>query len=96
MDGGSAGKERRRLGNIDSLVPPAILPKKIQAPSFAYWLTAIGQLDLEEKATMFEGGDNRWRSFASWPPGNANPTPLYMGDEESLWPSRLRRHGSRI
>lgn len=81
--GGWSG-EGRKLGNIDfASATGQYFREKIQAPWFAYWLHGNGQLDLEE-ATVFEGGDNRWRSFASWPPRNANPTPLYMGDEGRL------------
>ena len=41
--------------------------KSIQAPWFAYWLKDKGKLTLGP-VTTFESGDNRWRTFQSWPP----------------------------
>ncbi|MEO8201125.1 MAG: CocE/NonD family hydrolase, partial [Gemmatimonadota bacterium] len=81
--GGWSG-DGQKLGNIDfASATGRYFREKIQAPWFAYWLHGKGQLDLEE-ATLFEGGDNRWRSFASWPPRNATARPLYFRDDGRL------------
>ena len=74
---GGWSREASSLGNIDfgSATGP-YFRERIQAPWFAYWLKGKGSLNLEE-ATVFETGDNRWRSFFNWPPRNANLRRLY-------------------
>jgi len=51
--------------------------REVEAPFFAYYLKDRGPLTLP-KALMFEGGDDRWRRFDSWPPREAAPSRLYL------------------
>ncbi len=58
----------QKLGNIDFGSPTSDYYRaKIQAPFFAFYLKDKGNLRQPE-ATVFEGGDNRWRTFDAWPP----------------------------
>ena len=61
------------LGNVDwgSETSDTFLVT-IQAPWFAYWLKGQGDGHFPE-ARMFDGGTDRWTSFAHWPPAEARP-----------------------
>jgi putative CocE/NonD family hydrolase len=75
--GGWSRGDGNTLGNIDfGSATSKYFRERIQAPWFAYWLKGKGTLALEE-ATVFETGDNRWRSFFNWPPRNAAMRRLY-------------------
>jgi putative CocE/NonD family hydrolase len=74
---GGWSREARTLGNIDfGSATGQYFRERIQAPWFAYWLKGKGNLGLDE-ATVFEAGDNRWRTFFNWPPQNATSRRLY-------------------
>jgi uncharacterized protein len=53
------------------------LRDSIQFPFFKHYLEGGEELALPA-ATAFETGDNRWRSFDSWPPKSATPRALYF------------------
>ena len=52
-------------------------------PYFNYYLKGQGELHLA-KATVFETGNNVWRSLDAWPPPNAVPTSLYLNEKGKL------------
>jgi putative CocE/NonD family hydrolase len=49
----------------------------IEFPFFKHYLDGGGDLTTPN-ATAFETGDNRWRTFDSWPPKAAMARPLYL------------------
>jgi len=49
----------------------------IEFPFFKHYLEGGEDLTLPA-ATAFETGDNRWRTFDSWPPREATPRQLYL------------------
>ncbi len=49
----------------------------VELPFFNHYLKNQGTLALPN-ATMFETGDNRWRTFDRWPPKGAKPRALYL------------------
>lgn len=57
--------------------------QKIESRFFAKWLKDEGDLDLAE-ATLFQTGSNRWKTYSSWPPAEAVPTPLYLHTDGQL------------
>jgi hypothetical protein len=52
---------------------------KIEAPWFRHWLhdEGKGKLDLAE-ATVFQTGTNVWKTYAAWPPREAEARKLYF------------------
>jgi hypothetical protein len=52
-------------------------------PYFNYYLKGRGELQLA-KATVFETGNNVWRSLDAWPPPSASPTNLYLNEKGKL------------
>ena len=66
--GGWMRGEGRSLGNIQFDQPTAqFFRDSLMAPFFAWYLHDKGPFHVAE-ATVFEAGDNRWRTFDSWPP----------------------------
>jgi putative CocE/NonD family hydrolase len=57
--------------------------QKIEAPWFAFWLKDKGKLPLKE-ALLFQTGSDRWTSFDSWPPREAETRNLYLGENGKL------------
>jgi putative CocE/NonD family hydrolase len=55
----------------------------IEAPFFRYYLHGRGEKPAW-RATTFQSGANRWRSYAAWPPVEAKPTKLYMHADGTL------------
>jgi putative CocE/NonD family hydrolase len=55
----------------------------IQAPWFAFWLKGRGDGRFPE-ARLFDGGVDQWRSFARWPPREAETRALYFRAEGRL------------
>jgi hypothetical protein len=49
----------------------------LEFPFFKHYLEGSEDLALAP-ATIFETGDNRWRTFDSWPPKTAAPRALYL------------------
>ncbi len=76
--GGWSRGPGRTLGPIDfGSATGQWYREQVQAPWFAWRLKDRGNPDLPE-ALAFEGGSNRWRRFASWPPKEATPRNLYF------------------
>ena len=55
----------------------------IQAPFFRYYLHGRGEKPAW-RATTFQSGANRWRSYAAWPPKESKPTKLYLHTDGTL------------
>ena len=83
--GGWNAADGRKLGNIDfGSATSKYFRDSIQVPFFAYYLKDRGNLHQPEAIT-FEGGSNRWRTWATWPPkSSVSPRPLYFGANRQL------------
>lgn len=57
--------------------------EKMQLPFFDYYLRDGQKLDSLHEATIFFSGENRWRSFSSWPT-TAKNVELYFSENKSL------------
>jgi putative CocE/NonD family hydrolase len=55
----------------------------IEAPFFRYYLHGRGEKPTWQ-ATTFQSGANRWRTYAVWPPTEAQPTNLYLHADGTL------------
>jgi uncharacterized protein len=55
----------------------------IEAPFFRYYLHGQG-VKPAWRATTFQSGANRWRSYAAWPPAESKPTRLYLHADGTL------------
>ena len=55
----------------------------IEAPFFRYYLHGQGEKPAW-RATTFQSGANRWRTYATWPPSNVKPTNLYLRTDGTL------------
>lgn len=55
----------------------------IEAPFFRYYLWGRGAKPAW-RATTFQSGANRWRTYAEWPPAQAKPTNLYLHADGAL------------
>ncbi|MDB4875008.1 MAG: X-Pro dipeptidyl-peptidase [Gemmatimonadetes bacterium] len=55
----------------------------LEAPFFNYYLHGVGQKPTW-KATTFQSGSNRWRTYAAWPPVGAKATNLYLHTDGTL------------
>ena len=65
----------------------------IEAPFFRYYLHGQGEKPAW-RATTFQSGANRWRTYAVWPPPEAHPTNLYLHADGTLSFERPRSGGS--
>jgi uncharacterized protein len=57
--------------------------ENIEAPFFRYYLHGKGEKPAW-RATTFQSGSNLWRTYAAWPPGEGQPTKLYLHVDGSL------------
>jgi len=64
----------------------------IEAPFFRYYLHGRGEKPAW-RATTFQSGANRWRTYAEWPPKEAQPTNLYLHADGTLSFERPRAGG---
>src|SRR5216117_2000572 len=55
----------------------------IEAPFFRYYLHGAGEKPVW-RASTFQSGANRWRTYAAWPPPEAKPTSLYLHADGTL------------
>src|SRR2546425_9097994 len=53
----------------------------IEAPFFRYYLHGSGEKPVW-RASTFQSGASRWRTYAAWPPPEAKATSLYLRSEE--------------
>ncbi|HYS61802.1 MAG TPA: CocE/NonD family hydrolase, partial [Gemmatimonadales bacterium] len=55
----------------------------IEAPFFRYYLHGSGEKPVW-RASTFQSGANRWRTYAAWPPPEAKATSLYLHADGTL------------
>src|SRR5207247_9343165 len=55
----------------------------IEAPFFRYYLHGGGEKPAW-RASTFQSGANRWRTYAAWPPPEAKATSLYLHADGTL------------
>ena len=67
----------------------------IEAPFFRYYLWGRGAKPAW-RATTFQSGANRWRTYADWPPAQAKPTNLYFHADGTLSFEPPRRAGAQF
>jgi putative CocE/NonD family hydrolase len=56
---------------------------RVELPFFNHYLKGEGGLDLPE-VTVFETGENRWRTFDTWPPADLETRSLFLREDGSL------------
>lgn len=57
--------------------------ENIEAPFFRYYLHSKGEKP-RWQASTFQSGSNTWRTYAVWPPKEAQPTNLYLHSDGTL------------
>ena len=57
--------------------------ENIEAPFFRYYLHGKGEKP-KWQASTFQSGSNRWRTYATWPPKEAQATNLYLHADGTL------------
>jgi len=67
----------------------------IQAPFFRYYLWGRGAKPAW-RATTFQSGSNRWRTYDSWPPAASKPTNLYFHADGTLSFDAPRATGAKF
>ncbi len=81
---GSWSATTRHLGAIQYGAPIGRdFRGQIEAPFFAHYLKDEPGFDLEDTAS-FRTGSNEWKRYAHFPPAEAKPTKLYLGDGKKL------------
>jgi putative CocE/NonD family hydrolase len=55
----------------------------LEAPFFRYYLHGLGEKPTW-KATTFQTGSNKWKTYGAWPPVQAKPTNLYLQCDGSM------------
>ncbi|WP_188559145.1 CocE/NonD family hydrolase [Hymenobacter glacieicola] len=78
VHGGWARGTGEVVGNVAYGESPSLYyQKEIEAPFFKSYLKDGKPAPMPE-ATVFEGGTNRWRTFAAWPPTETKERTLYF------------------
>ena len=73
-----AGANVKKLGAYDmGSNTSEYFQKNIQKKWFDYWLKGIGDGKFSE-ATVFQTGSNQWKTYATWPPKEADNKKLYI------------------
>ena len=71
------------LGKIDFESKTAIWFQALQKQWFDYWLKGIGDGKFAE-ANCFQTGTNKWKSYHTWPPKNAEIKRLYANTDYTV------------
>ena len=71
------------IGNYQMGSNTAAAFKQKQKKWFDYWLKDIGKNDFAE-ATIFQTGSNQWKTYASWPPKEAEIKRMYVTADGKL------------
>lgn len=71
-----AGRKADSLGKIDFGSSTALWFQAFQKQWFDYWLKGIGDGKFAE-ANCFQTGTNKWKTYDTWPPKNAETKKLY-------------------
>lgn len=83
--GGWARSEGDFLGNIRFHEKTSIRYRdSIEIPFFNSYLLDNGKQTTIPEASIFFSGDNKWRSFSSWPPAEAEDKNLYLANGGKL------------
>ena len=69
--------------------------ENIEAPFFRYYLHGIGEKPTW-RATTFQSGANRWRTYDVWPPRAAKSTKLYLHADGTLSFEPAKAGGARF
>jgi uncharacterized protein len=84
VHGGWARGEGQSLGNVSfDQKTAAYYRENIEKKFFNYYLKGEGDGYLAE-ATMFQTGENKWRTFNEWPPKAAKERNLYLHNDGKL------------
>ena len=93
--GGWSSDDGSSLGNADFGFPTSkYFNVRILLPFFKHYLINGEGKFTFPKATMFEAGANRWRSFDSWPPAHLEKGGLYLGADSKLAFSKQNEKGA--
>jgi uncharacterized protein len=57
--------------------------EQIEFPFFQHFLKGVTS-GLPQKASVFETGANRWRTFDTWPPANSQSAEIYLREKGTL------------
>jgi len=57
--------------------------REVELPFFRHFLKGIDQQPSFE-ALVYDTGRGQWKTFEQWPPRDATPSSLYLGDQKSL------------
>lgn len=80
-----ASGDGTHMGNIEFGANTAVwFQQNREIPFFNYYLKGKGSLDSMAKATVFFTGENKWHAFDKWPPEDAQPSRLYLQDDNRL------------
>lgn len=71
-----AGRKADSLGKIDFGSSTAVWFQALQKQWFDYWLKGIGDGKFAE-ANCFQTGSNKWKTYDTWPPKNAETKKIY-------------------
>ena len=80
--GGWAGPRGDSLGSINFESRTTVYFQNLQKQWFDYWLKGVGEGHFAE-ATCFQTGSNKWKTYTSWPPKNAELTNLFVHPDGS-------------
>ncbi|MCB9315036.1 MAG: CocE/NonD family hydrolase [Lewinellaceae bacterium] len=73
-----------KLGNVSfGQKTSPFYESEIEFPFFEYYLKDKGSMSLPD-AYIFETGSNRWTTYTSWPPAQAQPVPYYFAKNSAL------------
>jgi putative CocE/NonD family hydrolase len=57
---------------------------EIEIPFFNYHLKGKGETPKLAEATIFFSGENKWKTFDTWPPANSQEQPIYLQAQGGL------------
>lgn len=92
--GGWEGPKGDSLGQISFGSNTSVWFKTLEKKWFDYWLKGIGDGKFAE-ANCFQTGSNKWMTYNSWPPGNAELKKLYAAaDRKASFTKPLSVNGA--
>lgn len=93
-----AGKDGTHLGNIDFGSNTATwYQQNIEIPFFNLYLKNKGDSSHLAEATIFISGENNWRQFNKWPPGDKVDKSLFLQPDGGLdWKQSLAKNSSTV
>lgn len=72
-------KEGEYLGNVSfGSRTGEWYQQNIEIPFFNYYLKAKGDISKLQEATIFFSGENKWKTFDTWPPKNVETKDFYL------------------